>query len=143
MVNQYKWHADVNQWTVYARNQELCIRMHVFIMRPRQGFIVNHIDRDGLNNTRDNLQILTQSEHSRLSSRRKDATLQYRGVQKHKSGRFRAQIRINGKNYHLGYFKTEVEAAQAWNDAGERMLGRGKFIMNEVDLDDLFRATQS
>lgn len=43
------------------------------------------------------------------------ATSQYHGVSK-VNRRYRALITINGKSKHLGYFDTEIEAAQAYND---------------------------
>ena len=46
----------------------------------------------------------------------------YRGVRRHQ-GRIEARIKVNGKQEHLGSFKSEVEAAKAF-DARARQLGR-------------------
>ena len=43
---------------------------------------------------------------------------EYKGVSFHKaSNKWRAEIMINGKNKYLGYFKTEIEAHQAYQNA--------------------------
>lgn len=43
------------------------IAMHVDLMRPTPGMVVHHLNGDGCDNRRENLQVLTISEHSRLS----------------------------------------------------------------------------
>ena len=139
LVSQYKWYADVSQWNVYAKSDQPPgrPRMHVFIIQPPAGFVVNHIDRDGLNNTRDNLESMTQGRHSRLSSRRKNAKGKYRGVYQRTSNSFYAAIWVNYEKHYLGIFSSEVEAALAYNEAGKQLLGIGNFIMNEIPLHEL------
>ena len=44
-----------------------------------------------------------------------NATSRYHGVSQ-VNHRFRVLITVNGKSKHLGYFDTEIEAAQAYND---------------------------
>jgi len=43
-------------------------------------------------------------------------TNSYPGVSRHPNGRFRAKFRLNNKNYHCGYFDTEEEAYQAFQN---------------------------
>jgi len=102
-------------------------------MKPKPGFLVNHIDRNGLNNSRDNLEILNFAEHSKLSSKRRNTYSSYRGVYKYYLGGFRAALYVNGKHHHIGVFNTEIEAAQAYNDAAIQILGRGNFVMNNLE----------
>ena len=133
-LSQYSWHTEIrkNKNTVYAKNS-LGMRMHTLIIKPGPGLVVNHIDRNGLNNIRDNLELLTYAEHAKLSSKRRCTYSSYRGVYKYYLGGFRAALYIGNKHHHIGVFNTEIEAAQAYNDAGERLLGKGNFIMNNLE----------
>src|SRR5215471_7247960 len=87
-VSQYKWHVLLQPTVRYAACWRLRTTMHAFIMQPSYGFVVNHIDKDGLNNTRNNLEITTQARNVRLSSRNVISTTKYRGVYKRPSGKF-------------------------------------------------------
>lgn len=117
---RYSWYADVNPWNIYAKTDsaEGRPRLHVFVMRPPKGLIVHHKDGDGLNNRRDNLEIMTQAEHSRLSKLRKNKeSSSSRGVYKHVNGGYCTEIWRNYTKHYLGYFQTEEEASIAYEKA--------------------------
>ena len=118
-LNQYKWHAQKNRNIFYAvRNKGVAGKraiqyMHVVIM-GRKG--VDHIDRNGLNNQRNNLRFCTQSENCMNRSKGENCTSIYKGVCFHKQHKkWITKIHINGQDIHLGLFNTEVEAAKAYN----------------------------
>lgn len=92
------------------------VRMHRLVMNATIKQIVDHIDYNGLNNTRKNLRIISNQEN--VSRRRlgKRNTTGYRGVFKYKRY-FVAKITNNKKTIHLGYFKDTKEAAVAYNEA--------------------------
>lgn len=73
----------------------------------RQG---DHIDRDKLNCTRENLRIVTMAQNAQ--NKRGYGRSQYRGVAwEPRVGRWRAYGKINGKYKSLGTHATEEEAA--------------------------------
>lgn len=77
--------------------------------------VVDHIDDDKTNNRLSNLQILTNRENI---SKQKRGTSQYTGVYWNKrASKWRSHIKLNKKQYHLGYFDTEEEAGQAYLNA--------------------------
>ncbi len=78
--------------------------------------VVNHIDFDKLNNKVENLEIVTQRENS--NQKHLKSSSKYIGVSwKKRENKWRAQININNKRKHLGYFDNELEAADAYKIA--------------------------
>jgi len=72
-----------------------------------------------LNNSISNLRWATRSEQC-ANQKRKGSNL--KGVQQ-QGEKFRANIRINGKNTYLGMFKTEEEAHKAYCKKAKEVFG--------------------
>jgi len=82
-----------------------------------EGYEVDHIDRNGANNRRTNLRLLTSTEQKFNCLSRKSGTSQYKGVSWLNSKRkWKSQIQINGNKVFIGYFNTELEAAVAYDN---------------------------
>jgi hypothetical protein len=88
--------------------------LHREIMQPPSGLVVDHIDRNGLNNCRANLRIVTEREN--CWNRGGTGASSFRGVYR-KREKWTASIRVGGRQVHLGSFSTEVEAAEAFDAA--------------------------
>ena len=114
--------------------------LQAFTPNPENKPQVDHIDNDRLNNKLENLRWATVQENARGKTLRKTVgknglmLSKYRGVTKlrlkKKDGSYRnltrpyvVQISIDGKPTHLGYFKTENEAAEARNKAVKKFYG--------------------
>lgn len=86
---------------------------HAIVGVPPKGLMIDHINGNGLDNRKCNLRVVTNrlncmNRHQLYSSR-------YPGVTWNKrSGKWNAQAQINGKHIHLGTFRTEEEAHQAY-----------------------------
>lgn len=83
---------------------------------------IDHKDRNGLNNTRANLRIATQSQNSANSKVRSTNKLGVKGVYQ-QDGRYRANITVNGKRHDLGMFVTLEEARAAYMEAAKKYFG--------------------
>ena len=124
-LSKYKWYAYRFGHTVYAacRIKGRQVYMHRMLMRPRKGYVVDHIDRNGLNNRRSNLRVVTPRQN-RANAGPCGGTSQYVGVYR-RGDKWVAGITAWGKHHCAGTFDDEVEAAKArdrvaWELHGER-----------------------
>lgn len=106
--------------------------MHRLVIGAAKGQYVDHINRNSLDNRLENLRICTNTENLRNANKRKNAKSTFKGVCPIKNRpAWRALIKINGKQQYLGYFKSEVEAALAYNEAAKRYFGEFA-VLNQV-----------
>ncbi len=83
--------------------------------------VVDHIDNNKLNDKLYNIQVITNREN--LSKDKKRGTSKYIGVcWSKREQKWTSQIRINGKKKGLGYYKTEQEASQAYQNELKKLL---------------------
>ena len=142
----YNWHTlTTGSRHVYATRvqDKKRILLHRVILARKLGkplprkMKADHINRNGLDNRRDNLRLATHGQNMANSKRKSNATSAYRGVRQRKSnGKWRAQISVGGKNLHIGYYDTAEEAALAWNQAARKL--RGEYAqLNAIDYGQL------
>ena len=129
-LSKYRWYAmkhRTGRFYAVAKVNGKTVSMHRVIMRAKTfSEKVDHVDRDSLNNTRQNLRFSTNSENMMnrgASSRNKTG---FKGVLKRADRRtkpYKAQIGINGKTLYIGHFDTAKEAANAYNEKAKELHG--------------------
>lgn len=85
------WYTIKSARTSYARcyHKGEHLYMHRLVMEEPVGMVVDHMDCNGMNNQRENLQVVTQAENTRLIGVRNEASLAYdRWKRIEKSGEF-------------------------------------------------------
>lgn len=119
-VSQHKWYHEKGKITHYAVRKAKkedgriqYIAMHIDLLGKKEGYCIDHVNGNGLDNRRSNLRHVThrqnmQNLHIKKSSR-------YPGVtwNKHKS-KWQADIRIGGKKKNIGRFRSEIEAFNSY-----------------------------
>jgi hypothetical protein len=92
------------------------VRMHTLLTGWE---LVDHANRDTLDNRRENLRPATRLQNSRNASVKRNGVSLYKGVGIHgPTGRWRARIRIdNGQRLNLGLFDSEEDAARYYDGA--------------------------
>jgi len=105
------------------------VYMHRAIMQPPRGMVVDHINRNKLDNTRDNLLVCTQQENCHNRSKRNGASSRFRGVSfNRRMGRWCARITFEGRRLWLGCFVEEVEAARAYDRKAVELFGESALL---------------
>ena len=85
---------------------------------------IDHRDGDGLHNWFDNLREATRKMNSANSRKPRTAKSRLKGVTWSSAhGRFKAQITVDQKGIHLGYFDSEEEAHAAYVAAAREHFG--------------------
>lgn len=74
---------------------------------------IDHIDGDGLNNRITNLRDVPSAINKRNARMRSDNSTGYTGVYRTRHGRWQASLRINGRQIHIGHYRTAEDAADA------------------------------
>jgi hypothetical protein len=98
--------------------------LHRFLLDAAKGREVDHIDGDGLNNTRGNLRLASRSENMRNIRRITSNTSGFKGVSWHKRNKcWDARIMLHGKPICLGSFTTPEAAHAAYCSAAASVHG--------------------
>jgi hypothetical protein len=130
IVDGFNWRAMVEAHTVYAARSDYSgqkvrlILLHRLLMGEPDGFPIDHIDCDGLNNRRGNLRIVTVWQNTQNAKVRRDSTSGLKGVTWHRRDRkWHAKIQSHGRRHHLGYYDTPDEAHAAYCAASVKLHG--------------------
>lgn len=109
----------------YEAKRKLYLHREVMgVLDAGPGVEVDHVDNNTLNNRRSNLRIVSRQQNVYNARRRADNTSGVKGVGWSKSkGCWRARIRADGVEHHLGYFSNLDEAKTAREAAAVRLHG--------------------
>lgn len=125
---QWKWHYSKRSKnrSGYAKTnmppvngKKFTIFMHQAVAK-RVGVngLVDHINRNGLDNRRENLRPATRQQNAANKTKNPNTSSKYKGVCWRKDRqKWQAYIRVNYKSIHLGMYQDEWQAAEAYNRA--------------------------
>lgn len=91
------------------------ISMHREILNPPKGYVTDHIDGDGLRNTRDNLRAATPSQNVANNTQPIINKHGYRGIRYERKSRTWVATIFSNPVKPLGEYDTKEEAAFAYN----------------------------
>ena len=130
-LNKHAWHLchDYAQTNIKIDNKYKLKRMHRLIMGEPEGFEIDHIDNNGLNNQKENLRIVTRQQNSMNQITTKSGTSKFKGVSFNTyKKKWTAQIDFNKNHYYLGVFKNEEDAALAYNKKAKELFGEYAYL---------------
>lgn len=105
------------------------------IMNAPDGLVVDHINRNPLDNRRQNLRIVTHSENMRNTQRTRTdrVSCDYRGVTATSNRKkWMSKIKVEGRWHYLGSFAAAEDAARAY-DAAARDAHGASAVLNFPD----------
>lgn len=108
----------------YTPGSKTKIMLHRFLMNAPLDMVVDHINRNGLDNRASNLRVVTRAENNQnRRGAQRNSKSQIRGVYWHKaSGKWAAQIKFNSKTTHLGTYVNKEDAISAVKEARKRLM---------------------
>lgn len=134
MLIKHKWYLSKKGYAVRNRKSVNGIKdispisMHGLVLGFKDGFVIDHINNNKLDNRKENLRFITNRQNIRRRGKQKNSKTGYKGVyvcktKGLKSLRYQVYIRVNKKLLFIGYFKNKIEAARAYNVASKKYHG--------------------
>lgn len=81
---------------------------------PEKGYVIDHVNRNSLDNRSINLRLLSSSQNYYLNRAKRRGTSRYIGVSKdRRNNKWRAQCVVGANNIYLGLYNDETSAAIA------------------------------
>ena len=114
-LNKYRWMLNGTGYAYRKHNNKKELMHRVILKITDSQIAIDHINRNKLDNRKENLRIASKSQNGANTEKTKKPTSSiFKGVSK-KNNIFQATIRFNNKNYFIGYFHNEMEAAQNYD----------------------------
>lgn len=125
LVRQHRWHAHLRTaqrrgkrytygFEAHTNTAGRRVVLHVLLVQPGPGLVVDHINGNTLDCRRSNLRVCTHLQNRQNSNPSRGNTSGFVGVSSHadRAG-FRAYLTVGVAQIHVGWFRSAEEAARA------------------------------
>ena len=131
-LNKYKWHLDSNRngHIGYASRRignNTSVPIHRVVMKAKKGQIIDHINRNPLDNRKENLRFCTTQENARNSQRQRNKKsnlprgINYDETRPHHP--FYGRLSFNGKRIETKGCSTKEEAIKLYKELARKCWG--------------------
>lgn len=131
-VNKYEWYLGKAGYPLCYKLVKMTLHRFIFTyilgQSPPSELYVDHIDRNKLNNTNQNLRLATPQENSF----NKTTTSNLKGVKKISENNYTASITKDGIKHEMKNIQTETEAKNCYNMMAEELFGSFA-ALNNID----------
>ena len=118
-VLQFRFHRitdkKIYKDNYYAGSNFIGLLHHIIIGKPEKGFVVDHINGNGLDNTKKNLRFANHSQNRQNVAKKEGCSSIYIGVTLMYNGKFRVTIKINSISTDLEIYEDELFAAAVYD----------------------------
>lgn len=130
LIIQFIWYLGKDGYPITYNNDDKTIKfgrglkMHKLLFpKIQKGYVVDHINRNKLDNRFENLRICTQKENSYNSSKHSNSKQNYKGIKKMKNNTWIAKIITNGNTFVIKDILNEKDAALIYDLMAEELFG--------------------
>ena len=123
-IKERHWTYSEGYWSTYIKIDDKGMRvgMHTFIIQPKDGYVIDHADRNRSNNRKYNLRQATVSQNSMNRTLRKNNSGITGVMLDKRRNKWRASITLNQKFIWLGEYADKDDAIKA------RLLAEAKYF---------------
>ena len=126
LVSRWKWRPGGRGGcrAVTGKSPNLIHMSHVILGVPSE-ILIDHANRDPMDNRRENLRVCTVTQNLHNRDLQANSTSGYKGVTRdpQRKGKWVARISVNGKRKWLGRFDFPEDAARAYDVAACELYG--------------------
>ncbi len=123
-AEKHKWSLSTKGYVATTVKGRIIKIQNILGMPNKASRVVDHRDRNKLNNRKSNYRYCTNKENVRNSGISKNNVSGYKGVSWDKlKQKWRAAIMVNRKSIHLGRFISKIKAAKKYNEAATKHFG--------------------
>ena len=108
------------------------VKLHRLVTGAERGEEIDHLNRDKLDNRKENLRRVSSSENRQNRRPDKRNSSGYRGVHFQRN-RWVARLAKDGKRIWLGAYATKEEAAKAYDKAAKELYGEKAYLNLPLD----------
>lgn len=116
-INSYKWYISQTGYawrTQYQNGKHTRIYLHRLVVGAKQGEEVDHINRNKLDNRKENLRIVSHKENCWNTKVRKDNPVGVTGIRR-RGNKWQIRICTDGKRFERSGFNSIDEAKVSYN----------------------------
>lgn len=134
LVTEFSWYLGKDGYplsycSVDGKIKMGGVKLHIFLLKHKarlhkEKMVIDHINRNRLDNRLENLRICTPKQNSYNTTRPKNSKYKYKGVKKQgKTGKWIATASKDGERREIRDIDTQKEAAQIYDMMAEELFG--------------------
>jgi len=138
-LSNFRYQVYLKKGEVYGQRRikvngalKLIMMHHDVIGNPPPGFVIDHANNCGVDNTKCNLRFVTHAQNMANARKIKKGLSKYKGVTAENRGelkkKWKSSIYKDGVVYRLGNFENEGDAARAYDHKAKELNGEFAYL---------------
>lgn len=120
-IIRHNWYLDSNGYPMTYTGRSKTLHKNL-LGKQQKGYVIDHINRNKLDNRLENLRVITAKENSYNRTKNKNSNNLYKGVTK-RGNKYVASITKDGIKKEISDIETEEDAAKIYDMMAEELFG--------------------